>query len=192
MQTLNISITPKLSQPVLYLSQNDIGRTFVINLKDFDISSGATAVIHATKPSEFGFSVSADSITGNAISFTTTAVMTDEYGRFPAEVHIESGSVKLGTANFIIEVEKNPHPEGTTDGQSGSVVPTLTLLVERAEAAANSVRTLSVSAETLAYSADATATYDSTNNSLTLGIPRGGEMICTDPNADGNVVITFR
>ena len=138
-QTINVNYTPGLFQPTLYYSQDDAGRVFQINLEGFEIPSGATVTIQATKPSGLGFTVAADSVDGNVATFTTTSVMTDENGRFPAELHIVSGNVEVGTANFLMVGERNPHPSGTTDGSQGTIIPELTLLVERVEAAAEAV-----------------------------------------------------
>lgn len=168
-----IDITPGLSQPVLYYSQNDVGRELPIIVKGMDIPAGATVTLRATKPSGFGFIAENPVISGNTVTFTTTEDMTDECGRFPAELNIESGDVSIGTANFIMVGEENPHPEGTTDGQSESAIPTLTLLVERIETAAESIHDLNVVAQTLAYNADATATYNEETNTITFGIPQG-------------------
>lgn len=65
--------------------------------------------------------------------------MTNENGRFPAELSITQGSTVIGTSNFIFNIERSPHPEGTIDGDAESLLPELTLLVERIEAAADSV-----------------------------------------------------
>lgn len=137
-QTINVDSKPALFMPTLYYSQGDVGRTFeiVVSSSDgFTIPSGATCQMVATKPSGLGFTV-AGTVSGNKVTFTTTAVMTDEWGRFPAELRITSGNTVIGTANFYMEGERNPHPDGTTDGQQEQLIPELTLLVERAENAA--------------------------------------------------------
>ena len=192
-QTINVNTTPGQFMPTLYYSQGDIGREFEIVLASSDgwsIPAGATVTMVATKPSGFGFTV-AGTLTDNVASFTTTETMTNEHGRYPAEIRIASGTDVIGTANFYLSGEKDPHPEGTTDGDAESAIPILTVLVERIEAAAESIHDLSVEAETLDYDEDASASYDGTNNKLTFGIPRGGEMTVTDPNSDGNIIITF-
>ena len=179
--------------PTLYYSQGDIGREFEIALVSSDgwnIPAGATVEMVATKPSGFGFTVSG-TLAGGVATFVTTETMTNEWGRFPAEIRITSSGDVIGTANFYLSGEKDPHPEGTTDGDAETVIPLLTVLVDRIEAAAESIHDLSVEAETLDYDEDASASYDGTNNKLTFGIPRGGEMTVTDPNSDGNIIITF-
>lgn len=173
-QTIGVNITPQNFQPTLHFSQGDVGRVFVINVTDYDIPTGATVTCVATKPSGMGFTVSG-TVSGNSVTFTSTAEMTDEWGRFPAEIRIASGNTLLGTANFLMIGEKDPHPASTIDGTQEELIPQLTLLVNRVEAAAESVHDLTVSATTLTAGSDATATYDSTNNSIAFGIPRGAD-----------------
>ena len=173
MQNININITPGDYPQTLYFSQGDIGREFKINVTDYEIPNGATVKIQATKPSGFGFSVAAGTISENTVTFVTTAVMTDEAGRFQAELQITDGSNVLGTANFLMAVELNPHPEGTTDGSQGTIIPELTLLVERVEAAASSVLDMEVVAETLPAGSQASYSYDENLNKATFGIPEG-------------------
>ena len=192
-QTINVDVTPGLFQPTLYYHQGDIGREFAINIstKDgYQIPTGATVKIEATKPSGFGFSVDG-TISGSVVSFVSTEGMTDEWGRFPAQLEISSGGTVIYTANFLMVGEKNAHPDGTTDGSQETVIPTLTLLVTRIETAAESIHELTVDATTRAIGTGATAEYDSTTNKITFGIPSGGELYATDEDSDGNVVITF-
>ena len=172
MQNLNVNITPDNYPQSLYYSQNDVGREFKINITDFTIPVGATVKIQATKPSGFGFSV-AGTVSGNSVTFETTAEMTDEAGRFPAELVVTSGSDVIGTANFLMVGERNPHPEGTIDGQQETIIPELTLLVERAEAAASSVLDMQVVAQTLPAGSQASYSYDEDLNKATFGIPEG-------------------
>ena len=172
MQNINVNIVPDSYPQTIRYSQGDVGREFKINVVGFSIPAGATVKIQATKPSGFGFSV-AGTVDGDSVSFTTTAIMTDEAGRFPAELEITKDSVVIGTANFIMWGEANPHPEGTTDGQQGTIIPELTLLVERVEAAASSVLDMEVVAETLPAGSQATYSYDEDLNKATFGIPQG-------------------
>ena len=171
-QTINVSGTPGMFMPSIHYSQGDIGRQFIINVGDFEIPSGATVECVATKPSGFGFTVEG-TVSDNTVTFTTTDVMTDEAGRFPAELRITSGGNVIGTANFYMWGELDPHPEGTIDGSEGSIVPELTLLVERVEAAASSVLDMEVEAQTLPAGSAATYTYNEEENKAIFGIPEG-------------------
>lgn len=192
MQTIIVDTTPGFRQPTIYYSQGDIGTQFAVDLRSRfgdSLPASPTVTIQATKPSGFGYSVAATSISGAVATFTMTATMTDEAGRYPAELKVVKSGVTFFTANFYMEGEASPHPDGTTDGDAESAIPVLTELVERIEAAADSIHDLSVEAETLEPGEDATATYDSVNNKITFGIPRGHDIQCSD--SDGNITMTF-
>lgn len=197
-QRINVDIVPGLFQQTLFFSQDDIGRTFIIEVvsKDgqFDIPVGASVTCTGTKPSGYGFSAPC-TVSGNTVTLEATEsdgeVFTDEKGRFQAELVIEHGGDVLGTANFWMESEENPHPNGTIDGQAESALPALTALVVRIEEAADSIHNLTVEATTLDPNDPATAVYDSVLNKITFGIPRGSQVTCTDEDSDGNIVITL-
>lgn len=176
MQTITVDMTPGFRQPTIHYSQNDVGTTFAIDLRSRfgdTLPASPTVKIQATKPSGFGFSIEADSVVDSVATFTTVDTMTDEAGRFQAELQIIKDAVVIYTANFYMEGEANPHPTGTTDGSQETVIPTLTLLVERVEAAASSVLDMTVEAETLAAGSQATYSYDEDTNTATFGIPQG-------------------
>ena len=172
MQNINVNIVPDNFPQTIRYSQGDIGRQFKINVADFDIPVGATVKIQATKPSGLGFSV-AGVVSDNSVTFTTTEEMTDEAGRFQAELQITAGGDVIGTANFLMIGERNPHPEGTTDGSQGTIIPELTLLVERVEKAASDILDMEVVATTLPAGSQATYSYDEDLNKATFGIPEG-------------------
>ena len=191
-QKINVNTTPGQFMPTLYYSQGDIGREFQIALLSSDgwsIPDGATVEMVATKPSGFGFTV-AGTLSGNVATFVTTETMTNEWGRFPAEIKITSSGDVIGTANFYLKGERDPHPEGTTDGDAESVIPILTVLVERIEAAAESIHELTVDATTLSPGTAASATYDEETNNITFGIPRGAQLTAAD-DGSGNITLTF-
>ena len=194
MQRIIVDITPGFRMPTIHFSQGDVGTQFAVDLRSRfgdSLPASPTVTIQATKPSGFGFTESATSFTNGVAVFTTTADMTDEAGRFPVEIKVVKDSVTLFSANFYMDGEATTHPDGTIDGQAEQVLPIMTQLVNRVEAAADSIHDLSVEAETLAYNEDASATYDGDTNKITFGIPRGGEMAVTDSGSDGNIVITF-
>ena len=178
MQTIIVDMTPGFRMPTIYYSQGDVGTQFAIDLRSRfgdSFPAGTTVTIQATKPSGFGFSVAATSVTNGVATFTTTAEMTDEFGRFPAELKVTKTGLTLFTANFYMDGERNTHPEGTTDGSQETVIPELTQLVERVEDAASSVLDMTVEAETLAAGSDATYSYDEETNTATFGIPKGAD-----------------
>ena len=137
METRNVNITPGGQPPIIHVSQNDVGRTITINVTDstgwYDLT-GCSAALAGIKPSGLGFTVNG-TISGHTVTITTVKLMTAEYGNIACELKITKGTTKIGTANIILAVEKDPHPENTTDGNVDELIPEITALVERIEAA---------------------------------------------------------
>ena len=123
------------------VSQNDVGRVLVAKLWDdsgsYNVPTGYTVKLQGTKPSGLGFTVAGvvDGTDKSKITFTATSDMTSEPGRFPVEIKVSNGSVVLGSANAYLDVEKNPHPDDTTDGSPEQLVNEITALVLRVEEA---------------------------------------------------------
>ena len=118
-QIIQINLVPNMSTPaVVQVSQYDVGRPLVFKVYDgtspADLT-GVTAVVEGTKKSGLGFSESG-TISDNTVTLDTTLAMTQEDGSIPAEIRFSKTGEDVGTANFILSVEKSPHPEGTTDG----------------------------------------------------------------------------
>lgn len=176
MQTIIVDMTPGYRMPTIYFSQGDVGTQFAIDLRSRfgdSLPASPTVTIQATKPSGFGFTVAATSLTNGVAVFTTTAEMTDEAGRFPAELKVVKDNVTLFSANFGMEGEANTHPAGTIDGSQETVIPELTQLVERAEDAASSVLDRQTVTNTLPAGSQATYSFDEGTNTQTFGIPQG-------------------
>ena len=121
MQTIRLSTTPGVVNPGAYLSQYDVGRQIAFLLFDdtgqYVPATGSTVHIRATKPSGFGFDV-ACTWSQNTVTATVTADMSNESGSFGAELRIEKDGDILGTANFLWNVERSTHPDGTVDGNT--------------------------------------------------------------------------
>lgn len=175
METRNINIIPGGTTAVIHVSQNDVGRTIEFNVQDrtewFDLA-GATVKIQGTKPSGLGYSLEG-TISGHTATFVTNKQMTDEHGSIASELKITRGDMVIGSGNFILSVERDPHPDSTTDGSVEELIPQITILVERVEAAAESVLGITVETETLPAGTQATYAYDEATNTATFGIPQG-------------------
>ena len=200
-QKKKVNITPDDFSPHIHVSQYDVGREIVFELTDgstaYEIPEDAVITFKGTKPSGLGFAVECE-YEDNLVTLVTTETVTKEWGRIPVELSVEVDEVLLGSANMLLVVEASPHPEGTIDGDAEDIIPELTQLVIRIEAAAASIHSLSVEAETLDPGHDAEAEYNPVTNKIKFGIPRGydgflieGSIGFTDDNADGNVVISI-
>lgn len=196
----NVYITPGGGSFVIWFSQGDVGKTAELSLRDesgyYEIPEGAVVKIAGTKPSGLGFNETV-AYDGHDITVTATEVMTDEAGFIECEIVITKDGLRIGSGNGHLGIERNPHPDDTTDGTAEHLINELTALVVRVETAAASIHDLSADAETLAAGSDATVVYDEEENALHFGIPRGydgflieGAIGFTDNNAEGNVVIT--
>lgn len=177
-QTKTVDITPmKITLPVIEMSQYDLGREVIIHMKDgsdwFDLT-GYTAKLQGTKPSGFGYTVDGV-VDGHDITFASNYDMTSEAGFIPSEVRLTKDGVSLGSLNVILHVEKTPHDVNVTDGSPETIVPEITELVERAEAAAEVLLDCSAIATTLPAGSNATASYDVDEGVFTFGIPRGNK-----------------
>ncbi len=120
-QIVTVNLIPGLSAPaVVKVSQYDVGRPITFNILDgasaASISSSMTVTVVGTKPSGLGFSQSAVIASLSTVTINTTLAMTQECGMIQAEIRFTQSGENVGTANFILAVEKTPHAEGTTDG----------------------------------------------------------------------------
>lgn len=153
-ETRNINITPGGTTPVIHVSQNDVGRSITMNVTDgdgwYDLT-GSTVKLQGIKPSGLGYTVEG-TVSGHTVTIVTTKQMTDEHGNIASELKVTKNNTVIGTANIILAVERDPHPDHTTDGSLDEIIPTITLIMETAEAYAVGTRSgVPVSSDDPAY-----------------------------------------
>lgn len=126
-QTYNLNLIPGYTiPPVVHVSQyDDSARTIDFKLfngsQAFDPQRGTTALVQGVKPDKQVFSNSA-TISRYTVSFSLTSEMTSVAGSVECEIRITDSTGTLGTANFILEVEKSiPADEPTPTDLSGIV-----------------------------------------------------------------------
>lgn len=182
MADYNINMTPDFQPQTIAISQNDVGREIPIALTDkhrqpYTIPQNAVVKIQGTKPSGLGFSVTGTA-DGSTVTFVVTEGMSDEAGMMLCEIVIELEGVRIGSANAVLYVEINPHPDDITDDTAEHLVDTITALVEeadeaadRAEAALSQFTDLTVTVETLPSGSEASADYE--DGVLHFHIPSG-------------------
>lgn len=154
METRNVNITPGGTTPVIHVSQNDVGRSITMNVTDgdgwYDLT-GSTVKLQGIKPSGLGYTVEG-TVSGHTVTIVTTKQMTDEHGNIASELKVTKNNTVIGTANIILAVERDPHPDHTTDGSLDEIIPTITLIMETAEAYAVGTRSgVPVSSDDPAY-----------------------------------------
>ena len=191
-QDININVIPQEYLPKFHVSQGDTGRDLIVHLRDgggkYNVPTGATVKLVGTKPSGLGFTVTGtvDAQDKSKLTFTTTETMTNEFGHIRAEIRLEtSNGLRIGTSDVLMVVERDPHPDDTTDGDAPQLINEITALLglirqqadraenaaERAEDALSEFVEVHATANTLPAGSSATAHYS--GGLLTLGIPRG-------------------
>ena len=135
-QSKNINMEPGTNGFEIWFSQGDIGVQRTLNLINgrsggfYEVPTGATVKIVGTKPSGFGFNEEV-TYSGHTITVTATEEMTDESGYIECEIRVTKGGMRLGGQNGHLGVERDPHPDDTTDGSAEHVIPELTLIMEQ-------------------------------------------------------------
>lgn len=118
MQTVNLQVAPNGVNPVIHVSQYDVGRQFILNLYDgsvaYSLPAGTTAQIDGIKPDHKGFSYTdAVSVSGNVVTVTTKEQMTVVHGTVECEIRFKKSGLDIGTLNFKMIVEASPVNEDT-------------------------------------------------------------------------------
>ena len=131
-----IDLTPNASYTeTVSVSQDDVGREIAVDLyldgTAYTPTTGTTITMQGTKPSGLGYTITGTA-SGSTVTFLTTLEMTQEAGRFASEIVLTNGNTVIGTANFALYVEKNPHPENTIDG-TGETMQNLTVRMDALE-----------------------------------------------------------
>lgn len=109
-QTYNIDLVPNGKPLIVNVSQYDkLSRTLEFNVYSsgvlFKIPSGIAAVIQGTKPDGTGFSYNM-TVSGSKVSMDIEQQMTVFDGDVHCEILLTKNAEQLGSANFILRVEK--------------------------------------------------------------------------------------
>lgn len=108
-QTINLNLIPGGAEPVLNVSQYDKGQTWTFNLyaggQTFSIPSGSSVTIRGTKPDRKGFAYNC-TYSDSVVTAIEQQQMTAVPGKVPTEIVITKGNEMIGSANFILMVEK--------------------------------------------------------------------------------------
>lgn len=112
MEKQNLDILPGGVLPVIHCSQGDIGRQFQINLfsdnTPYVLDGTEELTLDGHKEDNNIFSYSLPSTTGSTITISTEEQMTACAGNVVCEIRISKGTTRIGTCNFIIQVEEGP------------------------------------------------------------------------------------
>lgn len=120
-QTLDLNLIPGRVLPMVNVSQYDKdSRTLEFTIYNGDQSfdlTGLSAYIQGLKHDGHGFNYSAN-ISAGKITADVTEQMTAVSGRVMCEIVIMSGTDRIGTGNFILNVEAAAMPDGSNMSDS--------------------------------------------------------------------------
>lgn len=141
MQVSNLQYAPIGVNPIIHLSQFDVGRQFQLKIFDgveaYSMPSGTTARIDGLKPDGNAFSYTdAVSVSGNTVTVTTKEQMTVLSGVVICEIRFLKNDDTIGTLNFKLEIEKSPINEDTpiSDTEIPAIIQLATEQMLNAEA----------------------------------------------------------
>lgn len=160
MEAINLDLLPGAMPPIVHVSQGDVGRKFSISIYDdtgaaYPLTGKTLSIVgHKGDGNVFQYAIPSSAISGNVVTITTEEQMTPVAGKALCEIRIEQGGTKLGTCNFVMDVEQGPADMGSL---STSALYMINALFERAQAdidaAAASAATASQKAAEAASSA---------------------------------------
>ena len=143
-QNTKLNVVPGGIIPVVHVSQYDVDRALTFTLYDGStaatLASGTTAKVEGTKPDGKGFQYGSPevSLSGNVVTINTPIQMTCVSGTTDCKVILKKGSQVIGTALFLLEVERAGLTEDTDISETDlpGIIAEATEQMERAEAAA--------------------------------------------------------
>lgn len=144
-QTINLNLIPGSPLPRINVSQYDNGsRTLQFNLYNgvspYEIPSGASVYIVGTKADNTGFEY-ACTFDGSLVSVDITDQMTVFAGEVQSELRIVQSGEILGTANFIINVERAALSDDTQISETDiPIIQRIPEILEEAEGYADDAK----------------------------------------------------
>lgn len=115
MQIINVDLIPGKVMPILHASQFDKGRALGVKLYNggavFELTGAEDLTAAVRKPDGNIVTETLTNAGGSLVEIITTEQMTACAGGSLCEIKIENAGDVIGTANFVLDVEKDP-----TDG----------------------------------------------------------------------------
>lgn len=123
METIDLNLIPGETPPVCHVSQFDVGREIKANLFDganvYTLAGTETIKIDVRKPDNHTVSSTLTATASSIfVKIVTTEQMTAVAGKSLCKISITSGSVLIGTTNFIMDVEKDPLDGGVSSPEA--------------------------------------------------------------------------
>lgn len=172
MEAINLDLLPGAMPPIVHVSQGDVGRQFKISIYDdtgaaYSLTGKTLSIVgHKGDGHVFQYAIPSSAISGNVVTITTEEQMTPAAGKALCEIRIEQNGTKLGTANFVMDVEQGPADMGSL---SISALYMIDALFERAQTDIDTATAAATTATQKASeaSASATAAAGSASNAAT-------------------------
>lgn len=136
MEAINLDLLPGAMPPIVHVSQGDVGRQFKIAIYDdtgaaYSLTGKTLSIVgHKGDGNVFQYAIPSSAISGNEVTITTEEQMTPAAGKALCEIRIEQNGTKLGTCNFVMDVEQGPADMGSL---SISALYLIDALFERAQ-----------------------------------------------------------
>ena len=166
MEQINLNTIPGIEMyPIIHVSQGDVGRQFKINLynDEGEVVLDGTESLSITGYKADGnvFIYNLPSVTGSELTISTEEQMTAAKGECICEISVVKDATKIGTANFIMQVEANPSAQGPISTSALDVIDALLQSaqedIETASSAASTATTAATDAANSATSAASSA-----------------------------------
>ena len=117
-EVIKLNLIPKGEMPIFHASQFDTGRLITCELyrgeDAYDVPAGYTVELHCRKVDNNIVTMASTLINDNVVTFTSTEQLTACNGSNLCEVAILDEGYRIGTLNFILEVEIDPLKGGIT------------------------------------------------------------------------------
>ena len=111
-EVIKLNLIPKGEMPVFHASQFDTGRLITCELyrgeDAYSVPEGYTVELHCRKVDNNIVTMASTLINDNVVTFTSTEQLTACNGNNLCEVAILDEGYRIGTLNFILEVEVDP------------------------------------------------------------------------------------
>lgn len=193
-QVTKLNLIPGGVLPRINVTQYDYGSRaleFIIYNGDqrFTLASGMTARIQGTKPDRFGFDYAASvSTSNNKITADLTQQMTACHGDVLTELVILKSGERIGTIDFILDVQKAGLSDETvvSDSELPDIIAQATEQMERAEAAATTATTKASEASTSATNAASSATSAASSATSASGSATAAANSATNAEASAD------
>lgn len=112
MEIIGLDIIPGKTAPVVHASQYDVGRTIGVYLHEgssaYTLTGAETVTASIRKPDGNIVVLNVANTSSDYVEIVTTEQATACHGANLCELKIEDGGDVIGTANFIMNVEKDP------------------------------------------------------------------------------------